>query len=308
MILITGAAGLIGNAVLNLLRQSGCDILGIDKNKNALSDILCVDTSSPEIIDVIANNNITGVIHLAAVSRVVDAQNNPDLCFRNNVQSLSRFITLLANKKTKPWIIFASSREVYGQSSVFPVTESAQIKPLNVYGYSKWAGESICMAARDCGMRVLIARFSSVYGWAPDHATRVVPAFIRGALQNEELQIEGSGNIFDFTHIDDVAKGVQQAVNYIQNEKKTVSAFHFVSGQGTTLGDLSKRVIASVGMGSAQECPPRNYDVHKFIGDPALALQELGWKTEIDIVAGIQKFIPEMKNYLESGINLKRAV
>ena len=88
-------------------------------------------------------------------------------------------------------------------------------------------------------------------------------------------------------------------MNYIDLEPKTVPALHFVSGTGTSLAELANLIIKKTGSGSLQECPPRDYDVHKFIGCPNLAFKELGWKAETGLSQGIDKFISEMRPNLK---------
>ena len=74
-----------------------------------------------------------GVIHLAAVSRVATAQRDPGLCEATNVGGLSNVLQAAASSSRQPWVVFASSREVYGQPEQLPVREDSPLQPMNVY-------------------------------------------------------------------------------------------------------------------------------------------------------------------------------
>ncbi len=76
-----------------------------------------------------------------------------------------------------PWVLFTSSREVYGQPDDLPATEATALRPMNVYGRSKVAGEQIAQAALRRGLRTAVVWLANVYGATGDHVDRVVPTF-----------------------------------------------------------------------------------------------------------------------------------
>lgn len=134
-----------------------------------------------------AIQNCTGVVHLAAVSRVVWGQRDPDLCWRTNVAGLQNLIRLALAQRSKPWVLFSSSREVYGQAPSLPVAETTALNPLSVYARSKAEGERIVLGARNQGLQTAVLRLSNVYGCTKDHADRVIPAFAGAAVEGLAL-------------------------------------------------------------------------------------------------------------------------
>ena len=66
---------------------------------------------------------VDGVIHLAAVSRVVWGQKNPELCWETNVTGVQNVLDAAREASSRPWVISASSREVYGEAEHLPVSE-----------------------------------------------------------------------------------------------------------------------------------------------------------------------------------------
>ncbi|WP_164823457.1 NAD-dependent epimerase/dehydratase family protein [Sinorhizobium meliloti] len=90
------------------------EVRGYDRRRCASEDVC-----DPAALDR-AMQGVTGVVHLAAVSRVVWAENDPDLCQRTNVMSVQSLVQSCLAKSMKPRIISASSREVYDQAHSFP--------------------------------------------------------------------------------------------------------------------------------------------------------------------------------------------
>src|SRR5690606_3758971 len=91
---------------------------------------------------------VDGVVHAAAISRVIWGEQEPALCWATNVAGLRNVLEMAAASARAPWVIFASSREVYGQADHLPVTEDCPLRPVNVYGRSKVEGERLVEEAR----------------------------------------------------------------------------------------------------------------------------------------------------------------
>lgn len=280
MILITGSSGLIGRALAEKLTTSGIPVREFDIARSPDED-----TRNPAALAA-AVEGVEGVIHLAAVSRVVWAQRDPQLTQAVNVDALTSLMDIIARQPQSPWLTFASSREVYGEAARLPVAETALLNPLNVYARSKVAGEQMVERAREAGILTNVVRFSNVYGHVADHPDRVVTAFARSAAQGGKLRLEGPENMFDFTHIDDVARGM---LTHIEATRvgEALPPIHFVTGTGTTLHRLAQVAmrIAHTPL-EIEIAPSRSYDVARFVGDAERAREILGWKTRIDIESG----------------------
>lgn len=245
MLLVTGSAGLIGKAICMRLSRAGIAVTGYD-----LRDDPARDTRDPVMLGR-ALEGVTGVIHLAAVSRVVWAQNAPELARDVNVGALAGLIGHLRAQPIRPWLIFASSREVYGEQAALPVSEDAALRPLNVYARTKVDGEDLVSAAAEAGLAAQIVRFSNVYGAVDDHADRVIPAFARTAACGGTVRVAGADNMFDFTHVDDVTEGLFLMVQaMIAGE--TMPPIHLLTGNGTTLGEA-----AALAQSRARACRDR---------------------------------------------------
>ena len=283
-VLVTGSRGLVGTALLKLLKAQ-FELKGMDLRNGTHEDVRLS----------IPLTGIEGIVHLAAVSRVIHAEQDPALCVETNVKALKSILANALDQRTRPWMIFVSSREVYGDATSLPANEDTSFSPKNVYARSKVEGENLCQAARDSGLTINIARLSSVYGSTDDHADRVAPCFARAAAFGENITIEGDDHIFDFTHVADVAKGLQ-LLTTATSKKELFPPIHFVSGHGTLLEELAQM--------SAQLAPtvieiktsgPRPYGVNRFFGDPARARALLGWNAQIELSAGFTELVNEFR-------------
>ncbi len=270
---VTGSAGLIGSALVRALEADGHAVVGLD-----------LRTGGDVRDDVTALADCDGIVHLAAVSRVVWAERDPESAWATNVGGTANVCELAADRGM--WVLFASSREVYGQPASLPVREDAPLAPLNVYARTKVEGERL---VRDLP-RGAVVRFSNVYGATDDHADRVIPAFVRAALAGGTLVVEGRAHTFDFVWIDDAVRGILALVRRM-SDGEVPAPVHLVTGVGTTLLDLAERVVAITDAGRIADGPPRTFDVSRFQGDPSRAASLLGWRAEVGLEEGLRRLI-----------------
>ena len=294
-ILITGSEGLIGRALRRALVASGFEVRGLDLRANpgpgrgdvrAPGDVRVLEAVREGI------TGCTGVVHLAAVSRVIWGEQDPQGCWETNVGGTKNVLTAALEARHRPWVLFASSREVYGQPRHLPATEDTPLAPLNVYGRSKVTGEQVLGEGRNGGLRTAIVRLSNVYGSTDDHPDRVVPAFARAALLGRQLRVDGAGNTFDFTHLDDTVRGLVGLVAALEAGDGRLPPLHLVTGIPTTLGALARLAVTLAGTkAEVVEAAPRDFDVSHFHGSPQRAQEILGWEPQVSIEAGLAQFI-----------------
>ena len=240
---------------------------------------------------------------MGAVSRVVVAQNNPNECIRTNIDGTQSLLQALENSsnKNKPWLIFGSSREVYGEPKKLPVKESFEKKFVNIYGNSKIQGENLFTSfSKINDNNCLILRFANVYGNQYDLFDRVIPRFIKAIASDKELTIEGGGQVIDFTHIDDTIDTIIKAINYLEKSNNIIDDFHILPGIGWSLFQvveyieniLDKKAII-------KRNEKRNYDVEKFIGDPTKIKNILNTRNFLSLEDGLKLSIPKYLNAIK---------
>jgi len=287
-ILVTGSEGLIGSAVTRALQDAGHEVTGLDIRAPEPGDVTCPAAVSRAV------ESVDGVLHLAAVSRVILGEQDPEHCRLVNVTGTWNVLEA-ARAAGARWVIAASSREVYGQATEFPVPETALRRPLNAYARSKVHMELAVEAAAAKGLRASVIRFSSVYGSVADHPTRVAPAFARTAATGGVLTVEGAETTLDFTHITDVAGALLLAVEAV-TAGPLPPALHLVSGRGVMLPELARIAVTAAGAGSVKVTGPRPYDVTEFRGDPSLTERVLGWSASTSLEDGMARFVRDFRS------------
>jgi nucleoside-diphosphate-sugar epimerase len=285
-ILVTGSEGLIGRAVETALLGAGFEVAGLDilSRGERRGDVRDRDALERAL------RGVSGVVHLAAVSRVLWGEKYPKACVDINVGGTKNLLESSLASPLRPWFLFASSREVYGEPKRLPVTEDFPLRPVNLYGRTKAEGEAMAMEAREKGLSTAVVRFSNVYGSVLDHPDRVVPAFARAAALGGEIRVEGEENIFDFTHLDDTARGVLAMVNLLEAGERGLPPVHLLSGSPCTLGELAALAVRnSRNEISVKSAKARSFDVSRFSGDPGRAARLLGWKARIPLEEGFAR-------------------
>ena len=302
-LLITGSEGLIGKNLTKYLETKGFYLKFLDKElspiKEGYGNILDKEFLQKAL------QGCMGVIHLAGVSRVIFGEQDPDACWITNVEGTSNVIEAALKSPQKPWIIYASSREVYGEQDVLPVIEDAPLNPINIYAKSKVAAEKKVLEARQAGISTVILRFSNVFGSPFDHKDRVIPAFCRAALLGETLFLEGQNNVFDFTFIDDVVRGITDVIFDLMKNHKSRPPIHFTTGRGITLREAAHIIIRKANSFSEiKEIASRSFDVHKFYGDSSRAKGLLEWTPYFTFEQAVEKFLPLLKTHLRIEENI----
>jgi nucleoside-diphosphate-sugar epimerase len=289
--LVTGSRGLIGSAVMRCLADRGHAAVGVDLREPEGTRKL--DICRPDrVARLIAEAE--GIIHLAAVARVGDAEADPQRCRRVNVDATRHLLEAALQAPARPWVLFASSREIYGDQASQPVQEDAVPAPKNVYARSKHAAEGLVEAARRAGLQTAIVRFANVYGSVDDHRDRVVPAFAAAAAHGGVLRVDDPHSRLDFTHVADVADGVERVVARLVDGERDLPPVHFASGEGTTLMELARlaagvaRRETCIAVGTGRECT-----VKTFIGNPERARTLLGWQATTSLDHGFAALVQD---------------
>jgi len=294
-ILITGGNGFIGSHLCEFLTNEGYEVTSLDikfgsNTKHLDCKKITLDINQNSISEVIQDSDL--VIHLAAISRVDDAQANPIKCFEVNVMGVLRILEALKNSNTR--LIFSSSREVYGEPNSVPVKESDQRNPLSVYGSSKLAAEQLLKTYSELyGLKFVTLRLANVYGSDRDLPQRVIPRFIDSSRKNIPLTINGGNQIIDFTFIDDVIDGINKVIKKISNDGLDYceQEYNFSTTVGTSIADLAKLIKKIFNSNSELTFnKARIYDVQNFVGDYKKAKNAFDFEPKYSLEEGLEKY------------------
>lgn len=304
-ILVTGSEGLVGTELCKQLRAAGHETVPFDIKLSKHQDVK-TNYGPVTIATTVKEHEVDGIVHLAAMVRVAECEKNTVDAIEVNTGGVIAAVraagSVLPGKKM-PWVLFTSSREVYGNTGGDLVRESYPVSPVNVYGRTKALGEDVIHEARRRWVRAAIVRLSSVYGSTKDHTTRVVPAFARAAAKGSEISLAGRGKYFDFVHVTDAARGLVtvcellEQVHPSQFQVTKELDVHLVTGKMTTLAELADRAsgMAAVAGKEVQvnDKPAASHEVLSFVGDPTKARTMLGWQANVSISHGFRKLVDD---------------
>lgn len=288
-ILVTGSNGTIGTAVIESLLGRGSTVTGIDRRGDAWSEDVGSLTEEADIRETALDDlvpEVDLVLHFAATSRVGETVAHPERAVENfeTTQQVLEYA-----RQCGASLIYASSREVYGDSGAAPREESDVPFDAcqNPYAASKFGGEGLVNAYRHSyGLPAAIIRYSNVYG-RYDRSDRVVPTFIANALAGDDIEVYGSGKLLDFVHMHDAVRGTLAAVERfgaVEGE-----AINIGSGTGTTLTDLAEVITdAADSEATVRVTDDRTGEVSRFVADIGKAQSVLDYEQRYDIRTGIE--------------------
>ena len=299
--LVTGGAGFLGSHLVDALVAKGDEAVvldnlhrgaraNIDRHLRA-KDVRFVEGDVRDYSVVVeAAARVDVVYHLAAQSNVIGAVEDPDYSFTTNVTGTYNVLKAAACAGVRR-LVFASSREVYGEPTSIPVCENAPLIPKNVYGASKIAGEAYCRvwhSTTDLECQVL--RFANIYGHRD--RDRVIPIWLERARRGEPLELYGGEQIIDFVWVGTAVQAVIGAAGCELGGPINVG-----SGMGVTLPYLAHRLLERTGSISKMNIfPARPVEVVRFVADIARMKRILGVTPEFDPLAHLGDCLVEYRS------------
>ncbi len=280
--LVTGGAGFIGAHLVRYLLDNGFEkVVALDNNQRcswmSLADVAndagveCMQGDIRSLEDVRrAVAGVDVIFHLAAQATVMGAEADVDYAFATN--TVGTFNVLRAAKDASVRkVVFASSREVYGEATRLPVSEDAAIAPKNAYGASKAAAEAWCRYFMAKGLGVSVLRLTNIYG--PGDMDRVIPIFMENLQRGDPLRIFGGEQVIDFVPVDICCQALLRA-----SQRNFLEPINVGSGQGTTLHEVARHVARECGLDASaiEVVPARDAETKRFVADVTRMREMLG--------------------------------
>ena len=256
-ILITGGAGFIASSLAEKLAENPANHIVIADNlitgdlkkipaspHNNIEFIKADVNSFNQITDVFLMHHFQYVFHYAALVGVQRTLQQP-LLVLHDLQGINHILNLSTTSGVKR-VFFSSSSEVYGEPVEYPQNE--ETTPLNSrlpYAIVKNAGEAYLKAYfKEYGLSYTIFRFFNTYG-AKQSPDFVISRFIRAALKNEPIMINGDGKqTRTFCYVDD---NVEACVRAFTHEQSVDDVINIGSETETTVLDLANLIIRLAG-------------------------------------------------------------
>ena len=229
---ITGSSGFIGKHLSDKLdRSMPFDIS--HKDVIGYGDITMLD----EVIN--ASKDCDGIIHLAAISRVADCEDDPKNCIDVNINGTINVLHA-AIKNNINWVGVVTTGEVQWIEN----HEIQSFKKIdNLYGVSKLTTELLVdVVGTKANLKSTIYRICSAVFGEGDNPKKVLPLFIRNSLNGEDIKIYDVESEWDFIHVDDVVEEIKKSIFNNKESKDRIKEINIFSGIRLDLLSLAKLI------------------------------------------------------------------
>lgn len=235
-------------------------------------------------------DNITNVIHLAAMIPWRPEQKSQASVLQDNLQPIANLIEYSQHWPNLQQVIYSSSVSVYAQTMAW-LNECSATQPASLYGAAKLRGEGLLATLAVRNVSVVSLRLSSLYGRGQYQGT-VLPIMINRARQKQSLVVFGDGSrTQDFLHCDDAAGAIELA---FRGQARGV--YNIGSGTPVTMSELAQTVRHVFADGSLEiVLQPEKIDSDSGIKlDISKARRELNYKPAIRLEEALQNLKQEL--------------
>ena len=315
-VMVTGGLGFIGSNLVRQLVDAGADVLIVDSihpdyggnrfNIHGLEDrvrLNVADVRDQTSMDaLVADREV--IFNLAGQVSHIDSMRDPytDL----DINCRAQLSMLEACRKYNPAVrvVYAGTRQVYGRPDRLPVDESHLVRPADINGVNKAAGEYYHLLYNNVfGVRACSLRLTNVYG--PRQLIRhnrqgFIGWFIRLAIEGGDIQIFGDGSqLRDFVYVDDAAAAFLRAgaTDVCNGEVFNVGGDEPISHR-----ELVSLLIDVAGSGSMRfvEWPPekKRIDIGSFYSDSTKFRQAVGWAPQVGLREGLRRTIAFYRQHM----------
>ncbi len=315
-VLVTGGLGFIGSNLSSQLVKLGADVLLVDSlipeyggllfNISGIKDRVRVNIS-----DVRDEHSMRYLVqgqdylfNLAGQTSHIDSMNDPLTDLEINVKA--QVFILEACRKYNPNIkvVYASTRQIYGKPEYLPVDEKHPLRPVDVNGINKMAGERYHLLYHDVyGIRTSVLRLTNTYGpcmRVKDARQTFLGIWIRFLVEGKRFEVWGGEQLRDFSYVDDVVDALLIAA---VSEDADGQIFNLGGDRVISLKDLADLLIRLNGGGEYQirsfPSERKRIDIGDYYADFSYIRTTLGWSPKIPLEEGLDRTISFYRKHLE---------
>ena len=301
---VTGGAGFIGSHLTEKLIKQGVVVTVLDNlNTGKIENLKSVskkinfvqnDIRDFEVLRSLMEN-VDGVFHQAAMASVQDSFRIPEKFHDVNVNGTENIFKIAKEFGIK--VVYASSSSVYGDTSILPITESDEKRPINPYAKTKLEKDKLAEQYAKNGLKVIGLRYFNVFGprQSKEYAG-VIKLFLERIQQGLPPLVNGDGlQIRDFVYVDDAVNA-----NILSMESDIDFEF-FNIGTGTTISilDLANMIIKFSGLKIKPiHRPALSGDVRATQADITKVKTMLKWRPTTSIQDWLKSAVLDVKNNL----------
>jgi UDP-glucose 4-epimerase len=316
-VLVTGGMGFIGSNLARRLVDLGADVLIVDSmipdsggnpfNIDGIGGRLTVNTSDVRdgraMNELVRNQEV--IFNLAGQVSHIDSMRDPHMDLDINCRSQLTLLEACRAHNPDAKVVYAGTRQVYGRPDHLPVDETHLVRPTDINGINKAAGEYYHLVYNNVfGVRACSLRLTNVFG--PRQLIRhnrqgFIGWFIRLALEDREIQVYGDGTqIRDFVFVDDVSEAFLRAG---ATDDCNGGVFNVGGSEPISHRDLVTLLIGEAGSGSVRyvEWPEekRRIDIGSFYSDSTRFRTTTGWTPTTTLREGLRRTLAFYRAHLD---------
>lgn len=306
-VLITGGLGFVGSNLARSLVGLGAHVTLVDSlipvyggNLFNIADIKeQVNCNISDVRDAHAMAYLVKeqdfLFNLAGQTSHIDSMTDPQTDLDINAAAQLSILEACRKNNADIKVVFASTRQIYGKPDYLPVDELHPIRPVDVNGINKLAGEWYHLLYNNVyGIRACALRLTNTYGPAmrvKDARQTFLGVWVKLLLEGKPIKVFGDGKqLRDFNFVDDCVDALLLAgASEISNGK----VYNLGSKEFVGLKDLAQ-IIVGLGYGGSYELaafPPERkaIDIGDYYSDFSLIQKELGWAPKVSLKEGLIK-------------------
>ena len=308
-VLITGGLGFIGSNLARALFHQGAQVTLVDSlipqyggNLFNIADIRDkVDVNICDVRDPHAMKHLVQgkdfLFNLAGQTSHLDSMTDPHTDLDINASAQLSILEVCRQNNPEIKIIFASTRQLYGKPDYLPVDEKHPIRPVDVNGINKLAGEWYHILYNNVyGIRSCALRLTNTYGpgmRVKDARQTFLGIWVRLLLEGKPIKVFGDGNqLRDFNYVDDC---VDALLLVGATEQANGKVYNLGSHEVIGLKALAE-MMTKLGYGGSIEIMPfpeerKAIDIGDYYSDFSMISDELGWTPKINLQRGLLKTV-----------------
>lgn len=302
---ITGGLGFIGSNLARRLVQLGARVTLVDSlipayggNRFNVSDLAGrVTVNISDVRDPHAMASLVQgcdyLFNLAGQTSHLDSMTDPQTDLAINAAAQLSILEACRHNNPGVRIVFASTRQFYGKPDYLPVDEKHPVRPVDVNGINKLAGEWYhLLYHRIYGIGTAALRLTNTYGpgmRVKDARQTFLGIWVRQLIEGAPLRVYGDGRqLRDFNYVDDVVDALLLAAS----EPRAVGqTYNLGSKEIIDLEALAKLMVRLHGSGRYELVPfppdRKAIDIGDYYGDYTKIGVELGWQPKVGLESGL---------------------
>lgn len=281
-ILVTGAGGFIGGALVNYLNKKNEPVMGLTSGQLNVTDKQAVENLPVE--------EISHIIHMAGKTFVPRSWEEPAEFMETNTFGTLNILEFCKKHEIPMTYI---SAYIYGPPEKNPIKETDKINPNNPYAKSKYMAEELCeFYAKQFGVKVSIIRPFNVYG-AGQKESFLIPQIISHAMKEDSIRVMDLAPMRDYIYLEDLLEAIYLTVKNVQE----YDVFNIGSGISYSVGEVIDMVQEILGSQKPVECKneTRRNELNNVVADISHAKEVLGWQPAHSLQEGLAEMIGELK-------------